>query len=165
MVKVTGASNKRVSLAALIAVKPGCRPRLIYRVHTSGKRGTDRRKGFTEADYARLLDAAHQQLGGPLVVVWDNLNTHVSEAMADLIAARDWLTIYRLPPYAHDLNPVEPVWSHLKRSLANLATRNLSQLTALVKTRLKPMQYRPGLLGGFLASTRLNLTPFCNPGN
>jgi hypothetical protein len=25
------------------------------------------------------------------------------------------------------------------------------------------MQYRPGLLEGFLASTRLDLTPFCNP--
>lgn len=31
---------------------------------------------------------------------------------------------------------MEPVWSHLKRSLANLAKRNLSQLAALVKTRL-----------------------------
>ena len=65
------------------------------------------RKGFIEADYARLLDAAHQQLGGPIVLVWDNLNAHVSGAMMGLIAARDWLTIYRLPPYAHELNPVE----------------------------------------------------------
>jgi hypothetical protein len=56
-----------------------------------------RRKGFTEADYARLLDAAHQQLGGSLVVVWDNLNTHVSHAMADLIAARPRLTVCQLP--------------------------------------------------------------------
>jgi hypothetical protein len=55
------------------------------------------------------------------------------------------------------------VLSHLKRSLANLAKRNLGQLTALVKTRLKRMRYRPGLLDGFLASTRLDLTPFCNP--
>jgi Bacterial regulatory proteins, luxR family len=30
---LTGAHNTRVSLAALIAVKPGCRPRLIYRIH------------------------------------------------------------------------------------------------------------------------------------
>jgi putative transposase len=29
---------------------------------------------------ARLLDTEHQQLGGPLVVVWDNLNTHVTQA-------------------------------------------------------------------------------------
>lgn len=26
--------------------------------------------------------------------------------MADLIAARDWLTVCQLPPYAHELNPV-----------------------------------------------------------
>jgi transposase len=98
-------------------------------------------------------------------VVWDNLNAHVSHAMAELIAARDWLTVCQLPPYAHELNPVEPVWSHLKRSLANLTKRNISQLTALVKTRLKRMQYRLGLLDGFLASTRLDLTTFCNSHN
>jgi putative transposase len=163
VVKVTGAHNTRVSLAALIAVKPGHQPRLIYRVHRGRAHRTDPRKGFTETGCARLLDAAHQQLGGPLVVVWDNLNTHSSAAMTELITARAWLTVFQLPPYAHELNPVELVWSHLKRSLANLAKRNISQLTALVKTRLKRMQYRPGLQDGFLASTRLDLTPFCNP--
>jgi hypothetical protein len=69
VVTVTGGSNKRVSLAALIAVRPGCRPRLIYRVHRWPPGRNDKRKGFTEADYAALLDAAHQQLGGPLIVV------------------------------------------------------------------------------------------------
>ena len=162
VVKVTGGSNKRVSLAALIAIKPGHRPRLIYRVHHARRRGKDQRKGFTEADYARLLDAAHQQLTGPLVVVWDNSNTHVSAAMTALAGARDWLTIFQLPPYAHELNPVELVWSQLKRSLANLAKRSLPQLTTLVKARLRRMQYRPGLLDGFLASTGLDLTPFGN---
>ena len=161
---MTGGSNKRVSLAALIAIKPGCRPRLIYRVHKNRRRGDqDQRKGLTETDYARLLDAAHQQLTGPLVLVWDNLNTHVSATMTELITARDWLTVYQLPPYAHELNPVEQMWSHLKRSLANLAKRNLAQLTALVKTRLKRMQYRPALIEGFLVSTRLDFSPFCNP--
>src|SRR3712207_7493152 len=77
-----------------------------------------------------------------------------------LIAARSWLTVYRLPPYAHELNPVEPVWSHLKRSLANLTKHDITELTALVKTRLKRMQYRPALLVGFLASTGLDLGPF-----
>jgi DDE superfamily endonuclease len=120
VVKVTGGHNKRVSLAALIAVKPGCRPRLIYRVWKGRGHGKDRREGFTETGYAQLLDTAHQQLGGHLVVVWDNLNTHVSAAMTELVTARDWLTIYQLPPYAHELNPVKLVWSHLKRSLANL---------------------------------------------
>jgi len=163
VVTVTGGSNRRVSLAALVCIKPGQRPRLIYRVHHARRRRDDRRKGFTETDFARLLDAAHQQLNGPIVVVWDNLNVHISAAMTDLVTARDWLTVYRLPPYAHELNPVELVWSHLKRSLANLAKRDLSQLTTLIKTRLKRMQYRPSLLDGFLASTGLDLTPFRNP--
>jgi putative transposase len=157
VVTVTGGHDTRVSLAALIAVRPGQRPRLIFRTHRA-RRG-DKRKGFTENEYARLLDAAHQQLGGPVVLVWDNLNTHTSAAMAELIAARDWLTVFRLPPYASELNPVEPVWSNLKRSLANLAKHDISQLTALVKTRLRRMQYRPGLLEGFLAKTHLDLAP------
>jgi transposase len=157
VVRVTAQNAPRLSVAALVAVKPGQQPRLIYRTHR--RRRASRRKGLTEADYAALLDAAHRQLGGPIVLVWDNLNTHVSTAMAELIAARTWLTVFRLPPYAHELNPVESVWAHLKRSLANLTKHTIAELTALVKTRLKRMQYRPGLLAGFLASTRLEFTP------
>ncbi len=71
-----------MSLAALIAVRPGCRPRLIFRTHPA-RRG-DTRKGFAEQDYARFPGAAHQQLVGPLVLVWDGLNTHTSrDARAD----------------------------------------------------------------------------------
>jgi transposase len=32
--------------------------------------------------------------------------------MAELIAARPWLTVYRLAAYAPELNPVESVWAH-----------------------------------------------------
>ena len=157
---MTAANSPRLSLAALVATKPGHRPRLIYRTHPGRRQGIRRRQGLTEADYAALLDAAHQRLGGPIVLVWDNLNTHVSAAMAELVAARPWLTVFRLPPYAHELNPVERVWAQLKRSLANLTKHTLAELTALVKTRLKRMQYRAGLLAGFLASTGLEYGPF-----
>jgi len=158
LVRVTAAISPRVSVAALVATKPGQRPRLLYRTHHA-RRGRGR-KGFTEADYAALLDAAHRRLGGPIVLVWDNLSTHTSKAMAELIAARPWLTVFRLPPYAHELHPVEPVWAHLKRSLANLTKHTIAELTALVKTRLRRMQYRPALLAGFLASTGLEYGPF-----
>jgi hypothetical protein len=161
-VRVTGGANTRVSLAALIATRPGDPPRLIYRTRTGRRHGNDQRKGFTETDYARFLDAAHQQLSGPLVVVWDGLSTHVSRAMRELIAARSWLRVYRLPRYASELNPVEPVWSNLKRSLANLTKQDTGQLTTLIKTRLRRMQYRPGLLNGFLAKTQLDLGNFHN---
>jgi DDE superfamily endonuclease len=53
--------------------------------------------------------------------------------MRELVAARDWLTVFQLPAYAPELNPVEPVWSNLKRSLANLVKQDTGQLTALVR--------------------------------
>jgi transposase len=87
--------------------------------------------------------------------VWDNLNTQVSRAMRELLAARSWLTACQLPPYASELNPVEAVWTHLKRSLANLTKQTIDQLTALIRTRLRRMQYRPGMLDGSLAKTGL----------
>jgi transposase len=96
------------------------------------------------------------------VLVWGGLNTHTSRAMRELIAARDWLTVFQLPAYAPELNPVEPVWSNLKRPLANLVKQDITQLTVLVKTRLRRMQYRPGLLDGFLAKPGPDLGNFHN---
>jgi hypothetical protein len=51
----------------------------------------------------------------------------------------------------------------LKRSLANLAKHTIGQLTALIKTRIRQLQYRPGLLDGYLAGIGLDLTPLRNP--
>ncbi len=59
----------------------------------------------------------------------------------------------------HCDKPTEAVWSNLKRSLANLTKHNINQLTVLVKTWLRQMQYRPGLLKGFLAKPGLDLAP------
>lgn len=56
-------------MATLICTKTGRRLQLIYRIHLDRGPGKDRRKGFTETDYARLLDSAHQQLDGPVVLV------------------------------------------------------------------------------------------------
>ena len=158
---MTAQGSKRISIAALIATRPGttARARLIYRTHLDRGSGKHRRKSFAETEYARLLDGAHQELGGAIVLVWDNLPTHTSRKMRQLIAARSWLTVFQLPAYAPELNPVEAVWSNLKRSLANLTKQRIDQLlVTLVKTRLKRMQYRPGLIEGFLAKTGLDLT-------
>src|SRR4051794_24965666 len=64
VVRVTAANSPRLSVAALVATKPGHRPRPLYRTHSGRHRGIGRRKGFPEADYAALLDAAHRQLAG-----------------------------------------------------------------------------------------------------
>lgn len=104
VVRVRGRSRRRISIAALTCYKPGRRSRLIYRPrHDDGRR--DGRKSFSWRDYRDLLITAHQQLGGPIVLVWDNLNVHKAADLQKFAEARDWLTIYYLPPYAPDLNP------------------------------------------------------------
>jgi DDE superfamily endonuclease len=155
MVTVRGGGSGRVSIAGLVATRPDRPTRLIYRtrIHRGRRREP---KALTENDYIGLLDAAHQQLGGPIMLVWDNLPTHRSARMRTLIAARPWLTVFFLPTYAPELNPVEAVWAHLKHTLVNLARRGLDQLVGLIKTRLRRMQYRPVLLAGFVAKTGLN---------
>jgi transposase len=158
VIPVSGKGSGRISIAGLTCYQPGRRSRLIYRtiVHRGRK---NERRSFSERDYISLIDAAHQQLDGPIVLVWDNLNTHISAAMRQMIDARDWLHVIRLPAYAPDLNPVETVWSHLKRSIGNLAVAGVDHLQAIIKNRLARIQYRTDLLDSFLAHTGLTLEP------
>src|SRR6516225_2978529 len=156
VVEVSGKGSGRISVAGLVCIKPGHRPRLLYRIKVHRPRKGERRS-FAETDYAALLDAAHQYLKAPIVLIWDNLNVHISAAMRELITTRDWLHVIWLPAYAPDLNPTEGVWSHVKRSLGNLAVTGVDHLAAIVRNRLKRIQYRPDLLTSFLAHTGLAL--------
>ncbi|GIF45375.1 transposase [Actinoplanes xinjiangensis] len=154
IVTVAGLGGRKLSLAGIVAYHPGHQPRIIYRpvVHR-GRKGEP--KGFGEDHFAGLLDAAHQHLGAPIVLLWDGLPAHKSAKMRALIAARPWLRVYRLPGYAPELNPVENMWSSLKRSMANLAPGGIDDLLRVAKNRLKRMQYRPVLAFGFLATSGL----------
>lgn len=152
---MTGKGGVRVSVAGLCCYRPGRRSRLIYRTLLyRGRKGEQ--KGFREPELIRLLDAAHQQLRAPIVLVWDGLSAHKSPAIRKAIAARSWLRVYQLPAYAPELNPAEKAWSAMKSSLANLAARTAAELAAAVKNRLKRMQYRPGLIDGYLTGTGLS---------
>lgn len=63
-----------------------------------------------------LLIATHRQLGAPIVLVWDSLNVHKDARLRAFIDAQDWITCQFLAVYAPDLNPVEGIWSLLRRS-------------------------------------------------
>ena len=74
---------------------------------------------MTEADYAGLITAAHRYLNAPVIVIWDNLHTHLSRKMRAVTAGHpDWLTVIQLLAYAPDLNPVEGAWSVMKKTWA-----------------------------------------------
>ena len=158
VVRVSGKGSGRVSVAGLACLKPGAR-RLFYRVRVHrGRKGE--RRSLSEADYAGLITAAHQQVQAPVILIWDRLNTHISAVMRAFITSHPgWLTEVRLPAYAPELNAAEEAWANMKNGLGNLAVRDVDQLAAIMKTRLKRIQYRPALIDGFLAQTGLTLEP------
>jgi putative transposase len=157
--RVSGKGSGKVSVAGLACYKPGARARFFYRARVHrGRKGE--RRSMSEADYAGLVTAAHNQLHSPVILIWDNLNTHTSAAMRAFTGAHpDWLTEARLPAYAPDLNAAEGAWANMKNGLGNLAATDVDQLTAIIKNRLKSIQYRPALIDAFLAQTGLSLEP------
>ena len=90
------------------------------------------------------------------MLIWDNLNVHLRAELRDFTGTQAWLRVFRLPAYAPDLNPVEGIWSVLKRGvLANLAVANFAHLVQVIRHGLKKIQYQPGLIEGCLAGTGL----------
>ncbi|RAJ82821.1 DDE superfamily endonuclease [Streptomyces sp. PsTaAH-137] len=159
VIRVCGRSRRRISSASLACYKPGERSRLIYRPRCDDRQ-RDSRKSFAWTDYRDLLITAHQQLGRPIVLVWDNLNVHLAYGLRQFVARQDWLTVHQLPSYAPYLNPVEGIWSLLRRGwLSNTAFATPEHLIQTIRHGLRTIQYRPRLIDGYLAGIGLSLTP------
>ena len=160
VIRVRGGGSGHVSVAGLACYRPGDRSRLIWRLHLyRGRKGET--KAFTWSEYRDLLIAAHRQLpGGVIVLVWDNLNVHLHAELRAFTSAQEWLRVFQLPSYAPDLNPVEGIWSVLKRGvLANLAVASFAHLIQVIRHGLKKIQYQPRLIEGCLTGTGLSLEP------
>jgi len=156
VVRVSGNSG-RLSVAGMACLKPGQPGRFFYRLHVHRRR-KGQRPSLGEADYAALIAAAHRALGAPLIVIWDNLNTHRSRKMRQFTEAHaDWLTVVHLPGYAPDLNAVEGAWASMKSGLGNHAATTLDELEAIVRSRLRAIQRRPALIDALLGQTGLTL--------
>nr|WP_030837648.1 transposase [Streptomyces sp. NRRL F-2305] len=75
------------------------------------------------------------------------------------IDTRDWITAYQLPPYAPDLNPVEGIWSLVRRAgQNNTAFTDPDHLMHVLRRTLRELQYRSETIDGCLAATGLTLT-------
>ncbi|MFG2711952.1 transposase [Streptomyces goshikiensis] len=144
VIRVRGRSRRRTSVAALCCYKTGEKSRLIHRPrnHLLLKGA---RKSFSWQDYRDLLVRAHIQLGGPIVVIWDNLNTHLAAGLKRYEAEHDWLTTIRLPAYAPDLageinrNPAD-----LPAALANYE-RVLRPFVNEIQGKVNPRILRVGM--------------------
>ncbi|WP_369384065.1 transposase [Streptomyces sp. cg36] len=88
-----------------------------------------------------------------------DFTVHLDARLRTFIDDRDWITSFQLPPYAPDLNPVEGIWSLIRRSgQCNTAFADPDHLIRILRTRLREIQYHPDLLDGCLTGTGLTLT-------
>jgi transposase len=106
------------------------------------------------------LEGLHRFLGGQkATLLWDGLPAHRSQAMrAWLGRQRSWLVVELLPGYAPELNPVEPLWSSLKRvELANLAGTSLEEVVAAAERGIQRIRHTHHLPFSFLRHCGLSL--------
>jgi len=96
----------------------------------------------------------------PVILIWDGLPAHKSRVMLGYLArARQWLSVERLPAYATDLNPVEPIWGNLKRrELANLCAPDLPALRTPLRRGCARVRHHRDLAFNFLRHAGLGFT-------
>ena len=56
------------------------------------------------------------------IVIWDNLRTHLSAPVIQAIE-QTGASVWPLPPYSPDMNPIEQLWSKVKTFLKGTAAR------------------------------------------
>lgn len=159
VIRVRGRSQRRFAIAAPCCYKPDERSRLVYRPKRHADHKSGGCKSFSWTEYRDRLIAAYQQLGGPIILIWHNLNVHTDRRMKAFIDTQDRLTAHHLPSYAPDLNPVEGIWSLLRRTTqANTAFTDPNHPMNRLRHGLRQIQYRSDIIDGCLTGTGLTLT-------
>jgi len=103
VVKTTG-KRKAYKVFGLIDFFTG---RLFYR-------GIDGR--FNSETYQAFLLKVLAETTRHLVIIQDGAKYHTSKAMREFFAAhQDRITVYQLPSYSPDYNPIEFLWKNVKR--------------------------------------------------
>jgi transposase len=115
------------------------------------------RHSIKTSDVIRTVKEFRRHVRGHVVLVWDNLSAHISkETRVFLESQRYWLTVFRFPSYAPELNPVEYLWSSGKnKELAHLYVDTVDDLDIHIRKYKRRVQRHPDLLTGFLKKSSL----------
>lgn len=85
-----------------------------------------------------------------LIVVWDGATIHRSQAIKEFLTRKKGrIHLVALPGYSPELNPVELLWSQLKRELKNQVFLNLANLTEVLKEKIEKIRKNTRLLVSF----------------
>ncbi len=142
---------QRLSVAAALAFRwDGRRTRLYFQTRAGNY--------TTEALIAFLRDLKRHFRGQRVILLWDGLPAHRGRRMRAYVARqRGWLRVERLPGYAPELNPVEPLFGNVKgRELANHCAPDLATLAAALRLGMGRVRHS-ALAFSFLRYARLGL--------
>ena len=85
-----------------------------------------------------------------LILIWDGATIHRSQAIKEFLARKKGrIHLVALPGYSPELNPVELLWSHLKRELKNRVFLNLADLAEVLKEKIEEVRKDKELLISF----------------
>src|SRR5215831_12791245 len=113
---------------------------------------------FRGNSIAAFVSSVRFRIGGPLIIIWDQIPIHKSYPVEHYVSQHDDIFIESFPPYAPELNPVDYVWAYVKYGrLANYCPTNLNQLRMKVSSELSRVSKRPDLLKSFFHATGLEL--------
>lgn len=141
VVPYEASERRRVNVFGALAPF-GAHPRLVYESHTT-KLGSAAFLTFVWWDVAGLPQPADLADGlrreRPCVIVLDNYSVHHSKPVkaAQPLLAAAGVTFFYLPPYAPELNQIEPLWRQVKyQDLPVRSHTTLAALTDAVDTAL-----------------------------
>ena len=143
-----GRFHGRVSMVAVLMVSPvRHRVRLVVALYPDANVDTARLLRFVR-DLRRLVRRR-------LVLVWDRLNVHRAVDCRLRLSTTTLRTEF-LPAYAPELNPVEMLWSWMKRNpLANDPAFTVDTLAGRAAAAAKQAASDPDLLRSFIRATPL----------
>ncbi len=76
---------------------------------------------FNSLSYETFLREVLEQTEGHLIIVQDGARYHTSKAMRQFFAEHtDRLTVYQLPRYSPQFNPIEYLWRNVKKEATHL---------------------------------------------
>ena len=108
-------------------------------------------------DFVRFLKDLKGALHGKkLLLLWDGLPAHRAKIVREYLdREKSWLRVERFPGYAPELNPIEYLWSSMKRKdISNHPAIGLGHLKRTIQKSKRRLS-NPTLLKGFLKSSRL----------
>lgn len=114
----TPGKNRKHYVFGAIDYKSG---RFFYHVHESNSQ-------FGCLVVVQKLLAWARSSRTPVLLVWDNARTHTAKQMTAYLEQPDvrrWIKVFWLSTYSPDLNDIERLWRHVKRTgMANYLFRN-----------------------------------------